>query len=74
MNLRTLMETPATRAGAFFALTFAIGIVVGTALGTPEAGARTGIVLGLVFAALAALFLRPGGGEGNDGDTEDGTE
>lgn len=59
------------RAGTFFVLAFAAATVGGFALGETRLGLRMGVLLGLVFAAFAYLFVRPsdaapGGDDGRE--------
>jgi hypothetical protein len=59
--MASFLDSGAVRAGVFFALAFAISTVGGLLLGDVREGVRTGLVLGLAFAAFAYLFVRPAG-------------
>lgn len=52
----------------FFALAVAVSTLLGAAAGGPRAGLRSGVVVGLGFAAFAYLFVRPANEEDDDGN------
>lgn len=56
---KTLLSHGISRAGFFFLLALGISLLGGLLLGDIRLGVEIGILMGIIFAILAYVFIRP---------------